>query len=91
MCKMPKIGDTVYVIYGKCIFVDKVFAVGEKDFILASFRLNTKEDYWLCHACDKYKTWFDDLEEAKAVLMSHYDDDYYLMKYDATWYEVEKL
>lgn len=91
MCKIPKIGDTVYVIYAECIFVDKVFAVGEKEFILESFRRNTREDYWLCRAEDKYNRWFDSLSDAKEKLMSSYNDDYELVQYDATWYEVEKL
>ena len=88
---MPKINQTVYVIYGDCIFVEKVYSLGEKSFIVASFKRNTKEDYWEWQYKDKGVSWFTDLEEAKEKLMSRYTDDYELVQYDATWYEVSKL
>ena len=89
--RMPKIDQTVYVIYGDCIFVEKVYALGEKSFIVESFKRNTKEDFWEWQYKDKGVAWFTDLEEAKGKLMSRYTEDYELVQYDATWYEVSKL
>lgn len=88
---MPMIGQTVYVIYGSCIYVEKVHALGEKGFIVASFNRNTKESFWEWQYRDRDVRWFTDLESAAEELMSKYTDDYQLVKYDSTWYEVEKL
>jgi hypothetical protein len=71
--------------------VEKVYALGEKGFIVASFKRNTKESFWEWQYRDKGVNWFTELEEAKDALMSRYTDDYELVQYDATWYEVSKL
>ena len=88
--RMPLIGETVYVIYGEELYVEKVFAVSTKEFILESFR-NTKEWFWLQKVEDKGKTWFDNFEAAKEEILSRYNDDYELVKYEKTWYGVEPL
>lgn len=90
MCKMPKVGDKVYVLYGDELYEETVFAVGEKHFILESFR-TTVELYWLQNFEDEGATWFFSLEDAKDELMSRYNDDYELVEYTKRWYGVEKL
>ena len=87
---MPRVGETVYVIYGDEIYEEKVFAVGEKHFILESFR-NTVELYWLQRLEDKDSVWFFDLEKAKDELMSRYNDEYELVEYTKRWYGVRRL
>ena len=88
--KMPRVGEKVYVIYGDEIYEEKVFAVGEKHFILESFR-NTVEMYWLQNLEDEGGSWFFDLEKAKDELMSRYSDDYELVEYTKRWYGVRRL
>ena len=88
--KMPRVGETVYVIFGDELYVEKVFAVGAKEFILDSFR-STKELFWLQKVEDKDRTWFYNLTDAAEELLSRYNDDYELVKYEKTWYGVRKL
>ena len=88
--KMPRVGETLYVIYGDELYVEKVFAVGAKEFILDSFR-STKELFWLQKVEDKDRTWFYNLTDAAEELLSRYNDDYELVKYEKTWYGVRKL
>ena len=88
--KMPRVGETVYVIYGDEIYEEKVFAVGEKHFILESFR-TTVELYWLQKVEDKDDSWFFDLEKAKDELLSRYNDEYELVEYTKRWYGVRRL
>ena len=88
--KMPRVGETVYVIYGDEIYEEKVFAVGEKHFILESFRL-TVEPYWLHELEGKDASWFFNLEDAKDELLSRYNDEYELVEYTKRWYGVRRL
>lgn len=88
--KMPRIGETIYVLYGDEVYVEKVFAVGANEFILESFR-NTQETFWLQKVEDKDKTWFYCLYEAVEELLSRFTDDYELVRYEKTWYGVRKL
>lgn len=88
--KMPRVGETVYVIFGDELYVEKVFAVGAKEFILDSFR-TSKELFWLQKVEDKDRTWFYNLTDAAEELLSRYNDDYELVKYEETWYGVRKL
>ena len=88
---VPEIGQEVYCIYGSCLYVEKVYAIGSVSFIVASYRRNTREDFWEWRYDGYGKRWFTDLEQAKETLLSRYTDEYELVKYDATWYEVEKL
>lgn len=88
--KMPRVGETVYVIFGDELYVEKVFAVGAKEFILDSFR-TSKELFWLQKVEDKDRTWFYNLTDAAEELLSRYNDDYELVKYEKTWYGVRKL
>lgn len=88
--RMPRVGEKVYVLYGDELYEEKVFAVGEKHFILESFR-NTVELYWLQRLEDKDSVWFFDLEDAKDDLMSRYNDDYELVEYTKRWYGVRRL
>ena len=88
--RMPRIGETVYVLYGEELYVEKVFAIGAKEFILDSFRTSV-EPFWLQNVEDKDRTWFYNLKDAAEELMSRYTDDYELVKYEKTWYGVRKL
>lgn len=89
--RMPALGETIYRIYGKCIFVDTVYAIASKEFILESFLRNAKEEYYLCKVEGAGSAWFTDLDTAIEHLMSDYDETHKLVKYSAEWYEVEKV
>jgi hypothetical protein len=88
---VPEIGQTVYVLYEDCIFVEKVYSLGEKTFLLASFRANTKIDFWEWRYKDYGIRWFTTFESAEEELLSRYSDDYCLVGYESKWYEVERL
>ena len=87
---MPRVGEKVYVIFGSEIYEEKVFAVGEKHFILETFRI-TVEDYWLQKLEDKDQTWFFNLEDAKDELMAGYPDGYEVVEYTKHWYGVRRV
>lgn len=88
---VPKIGQTVYVIYEDCLFVEKVHSIGAYTFVITSYKANTKIDFWEWRYRDYKIRWFTDLEEAKETLLSRFTDDYELVEYESTWYEVEEL
>ena len=88
---IPEIGQKVYLIYGNSLFVEKVHSVGERSFIIASFKENTRRDYWEWYYKDFGKRWFWSFKDASEVLMSRFGDDYELVKYEEEWYEVERL
>ena len=70
MCKMPRVGEKVYVLYGDELYEETVFAVGEKHFILESFR-TTVELFWLQNFDDEGATWFFSIEDAKDGISSY--------------------
>ncbi len=89
--RTPKIGQKVYVIYQDCLFVETVHSLGEKTFVIDSFKANTKSDYWEWRYKDYGIRWFTDFESAKDELLSRFGDDYELVGYSSEWYEVERL
>jgi hypothetical protein len=88
---VPTIGQTVYVLYEDHLFVEKVYSLGEKTFLLASFRANTKIDFWEWRYKDYGIRWFLTYEDAEEELLSRYTDDYMLVGYESKWYEVVRL
>ena len=87
---VPKIGAKVWVIYKDTIFEEQVYALGERTFILAAFKMNTFEDFWEWRYKDYGKRWFVDFESAEEELLSKYGDEYKLECYESKWYEVVK-
>lgn len=88
---VPMIGQTVYVIYQDCLFVETVHSLGQHTFVLASYKANTRSDFWEWRYKDYGIRWFTDFEQAKDELMSRFTDEYELVEYDTTWYEVTRL
>ena len=89
--RVPEIGQKVYVIYENCLFPETVYSLGQRTFILQSFRANTKCDFWEWRYKDYGIRWFTDFDEAKDMLLSKFTDEYKLVEYEAKWYEVERL
>lgn len=89
---IPKVGQTVYVIYDDEIFVEKVYALGKKAFIVSAWKDSAiKSDFFEWFYDDVGSSWFTDFESAKEHILSFYDDDYELVEYDKVWYKVVRL
>lgn len=92
MGNIPKIGQTVYVVYDGEIFVEKVYALGKDAFIVAEWKNSAiKTDFFEWHYDDVGSTWFTDFGSAKEYILSFYCDDYELVEYDTSWYRVERI
>lgn len=90
----PRVGRTVYCIYGNSILVEKVGYVGADSFIIESIWDCAKDDCVEWFYTDYEIEWFTSLANAKKVLISKYCGDCKVCKpriekAGINWYEIE--
>ena len=71
---IPSVGRTVFVIHGKQICEEKVYALGSKTFILEGFR-SYVDSFGELRYSDYYNRWFYELDDAKRHLSKYLTDD----------------
>lgn len=92
---IPKVGQTVYVIYGNGLYKETVKFIGKKSFITEAIKDviagRYRPDFCEWDYEDKDCEWFTDLQEGKDEILSRFDDDYELVEYEKTFWEMERL
>lgn len=91
--KKPRLGTTVYCIYGDGIFKDTVGYLGKDSFIVSSFNTATENSSWEWEF-DKYDIeWFTSIAKAKKALIDQFKDDYEgklkVTKMEEDWWQLE--
>lgn len=90
----PRLGKTVYCIYGDGIFVDSVGYLGKDSFIIEGFGGSTYEDSWEWYYDQYNSLWFTNLAKAKKALLEQMDNTgaykFKIVKVYDDWYRVEE-
>ena len=88
--EMPKIGETVYIVWGNEIYKEKIYAIGKDFFIPTNYKKCT--DRFSEIKFSSYgKNWFYQLGTAKDKVLEYLYEESEIVQGDKNWWYVNKL
>lgn len=87
---MPRIGETVYLVYKNEIFKEKVYAIGEGFFIPTEYK-KMREPLVEVRFSDYYDKWFLEFDKAKDKVLDLLTDEWDIIQGEENWWYASKI